>query len=110
MSCVIDSVNTEPALVTVVGEVDMAESADLAAALRDPLEHGHDVVVDMRRVVFIDCTGFRALLSAAELARRRGHRLLLRPSPAVSRMIRLIESSRRPNRRGRDCTAIVRER
>lgn len=95
MPCRIDTARTDPTLVRVVGEVDMAESADLAAALRDPIEQGHDVVVDMRRVRFIDCTGIRTLQAATDLARRRGHRLVVCPSPAVTRIVQLVASTRR---------------
>lgn len=89
MTCRIETVTAQPALVTVAGEVDMASSQNLETALREPVEQGHDVVLDMREVAFIDCTGLRAILAGASLASRRGRVLVLRPSAAVARLIRL---------------------
>lgn len=91
MTCRTQTAPAGPTVVTVAGEVDLAEAGDLQAALREPVEQGRDVVVDMRQVGFIDCTGLHALIQAASLAARRGCRLVIQPSPAVRRLVRLAE-------------------
>lgn len=79
-------------VVHVVGEVDVATSPLMAAAIERALETDTgdraQVVVDLARVRFIDAGGINVLLRAAQQARAVGGTLVLRsPSRAVRRML-----------------------
>ncbi|MFM9613208.1 anti-sigma factor antagonist [Streptomyces sp. V2] len=65
-------------VVEVTGEIDLA-TADLLAEHLDAASRREtpDVLVDLRRVEFFDCSGLRALCRAEERARRGGGRLRL---------------------------------
>ena len=71
-----------------VGEIDLASADTLAqevGGLRaaDPTR----IVLDLRRVSFIDSTGLRLLISLRNDAKRNRHALvLIPPSPAVGRI------------------------
>ncbi|MHC5908182.1 STAS domain-containing protein [Streptomyces sp. S6] len=76
-------------VVEVTGEIDMATEGLLTEHL-DAATTGEapDVLVDLRRVEFIDCSGLRALCRAEERARRRGGRLrLVHDRSAVRRLL-----------------------
>lgn len=70
------------------GELDMTCAGDLEAEVERLLDVGFDrVVVDLRRVAFIDSSGLRALLAVQAHADRSGHSLELIPGPPhVQRM------------------------
>jgi anti-anti-sigma factor len=79
-------------VVRVKGEVDVATSALLAAAIARAMARKPgaplDLVIDLGRVRFIDVSGIRVLVNAAHQARGRGGTLVLRsPSPALRRML-----------------------
>ena len=61
-------------LVTVDGDVDLATSGDLEAAL-DATES--DVILDLRRVGFMDSSGLNSLLTASRKLAERSRRLAL---------------------------------
>jgi anti-anti-sigma factor len=74
------------------GEVDIATSALLAAAIARAMamEPGGpvDLAIDLAHVRFIDASGIRVLLNATNQARARGGTLVLRsPSRAVRRLL-----------------------
>src|SRR4051794_36416551 len=72
--------------VWVAGELDVCAAPQLHGLLSDPAAHaGSDVVVDMGEVTFCDVCGLRALLSATEIRRARGARLVLRDVPPTLR-------------------------
>jgi len=76
-------------VVEVTGEIDMATEGLLTEHL-DAATTGEapDVLVDLRRVEFIDCSGLRALCRAQERAQRRGGRLrLVHDQAAVRRLL-----------------------
>lgn len=69
------------------GELDIATAASLEAALLEGREPGDRVVLDMADLEFIDSTGLRVIVHAADAARRGGWELRLRPGPpAVQRV------------------------
>lgn len=70
----------------VTGEIDASTAPDLATLL-DPFP-GHDVVIELSAVDFIDSSGLRVLIDAHLRAEQAGHQLILsRPSRAVSRLL-----------------------
>jgi len=51
--------------VLVFGEVDLGSAPRRADQARRAAQTAHEVVVDLGRATFIDCTGLRALLQAS---------------------------------------------
>ena len=77
-------------VVEVTGEIDIATADSLsehltaATAATEP-----DVLIDLRRVAFLDCSGLRVLCRAETRARERGGRLrLVSDRPRVHRLLR----------------------
>ncbi|MEA2252853.1 MAG: hypothetical protein QOI62_2433 [Solirubrobacteraceae bacterium] len=62
------------------GELDLATAPELETVLRERLEAGQDVVVDLRELAFMDSTGLRVLVSAHARAGRPGF-AVVRPTP-----------------------------
>jgi anti-sigma B factor antagonist len=87
------SVEPTPAGVTILvgGEVDAAEAFALIVAVNRALCDGaKSLVVDCAQVDFIDSVGLNALVEGRRRAIARGSSLTIhRPSPHVSRMLRL---------------------
>lgn len=76
-------------VVEVVGEIDLAtavhlaEHLDAATARPEP-----DVLVDLRRVDFFDCSGLRVLCRAETRVRDRGGRLrVVSDAPRIHRLL-----------------------
>jgi anti-sigma B factor antagonist len=69
------------------GELDMATCPELERHLRELRESGFDrVVLDLRRLTFMDSTGLRAILSEDATARVEGRTFtLIAGPPAVQR-------------------------
>jgi anti-anti-sigma factor len=64
-------------IVTLSGELDMADSAEVGAALMAAAAGRKNTVVDLAGLVFIDCSGAAALARAQRLVRQAGGNLLL---------------------------------
>jgi anti-anti-sigma factor len=83
-------VRLEERTALLVGELDMAYTDSLAAAVTPLVEQPGDVVVDLEHLSFIDSSGLLALLRTAD--RISDGRLVLRnPSEAVRRVLDLVE-------------------
>jgi anti-anti-sigma factor len=73
-----------------IGELDLATAWWLERALFDADAETGRVVLDLRDLTFLDCSGIRVILGAAQRARRAGHRLTVVPGPAhVNRVFAL---------------------
>ena len=71
-------------VVFVGGELDMATASELEDFLADL--DGHDLIVDIGGLSFIDSSGFSRLVAAHERLERRGNRLTIRKaSPTATR-------------------------
>lgn len=78
-----------PAVVRLAGEFDLAGVPQLHSALAGL---DCDVELDCSGLEFIDAAGLGALLKAHEACTARGSKLVLvDPSPAVDRLLRLVE-------------------
>jgi anti-sigma B factor antagonist len=78
------------AWVHVAGELDLATSPQLAAALREAQFGASTVVLDLRALSFIDSAGARVIAAAAARARPDGRRLMVvRGPPEVERLLTL---------------------
>ncbi|MHB1536891.1 MAG: STAS domain-containing protein [Solirubrobacteraceae bacterium] len=73
----------------VAGELDVATSRQLAAALHQAQAHARLVVLDLRSLTFMDTSGVHAILDATSAARRRHGRLLVVCSHAAERVLTL---------------------
>jgi anti-anti-sigma factor len=79
-------------LVVAHGELDLATAPDLDAVL---VAQAGRVIVDLRRLTFIDASGLRALLAADERSRQDGMNLRFIPGELVRR---LFEAAGMPDR------------
>jgi anti-anti-sigma factor len=83
--------------IVLVGELDIAstESLEQELAAFEGDSHG-TLVLDLRRVEFIDSTGLRAVIAADERARSAGRRfVVVRGSSAVERLFNVTQLDRR---------------
>ena len=80
--------------VHLAGELDIATTPQLVRTLREAQLRAHLVVLDLRKLAFMDCTGVHAIVNASIRARRVGRRLILmRGPPNVDRLFRLTGTS-----------------
>lgn len=82
-------------VVTITGELDVATAPQLDGVLRCVSSQvDGDLEIDAAEMTFCDCRGLAVLLHAAERRRRRGQRLTVtHPSPALRRLISLIDTT-----------------
>ena len=82
-------------LIHVSGDLDVAAVTRLEEALAEGEANASTVIVDLRRLRFIDSAGLRCLLQAGTRAHRNGHRLSVRRGPyAVHRVFELTRAER----------------
>jgi anti-anti-sigma factor len=82
--------------VTVAGEIDIATSPQLGAALSGPGSDTVLVVLDLSQVTFIDSTGLSVILRADDRLREADRRLVLIPGPRpVQRFFEITGTDRR---------------
>ena len=80
----------ESCTLLVSGEIDLGVAGTFATALRDLLDDGAAPrEIDLTGVTFFDSTGVGVLCDAAEVARRQGVALVVRPSENVRRTLEL---------------------
>ncbi len=102
--CAVRADRLDVAWVAVAGELDIAAAPRLEQALRDAAMAARVVVVDLRDLTFIDCSGIRPILDGAIRARQTGARLLVArgPSPVdrvfmltgISKLVHVVELAR----------------
>jgi len=61
----------------VAGELDIATAPQLETALRDAEADADLIVLDLRKLTFMDCSSMRVLLAAHRRARLAGGRLVV---------------------------------
>jgi anti-anti-sigma factor len=80
-----------PAVIAVVGEVDLYTAPLLATALRDALHHCPVVNCDLTGVTFFSAAGISELVRAAQHASQAGHRLHVRDhTGTAARLLRMV--------------------
>jgi anti-anti-sigma factor len=83
-----------PVVVTVRGELDVADAASVSAALAAIASSGCDLILDLEDLEFIDSSGLAAFARARRHARRAGFDVLLAgPRPQVVRMLAVTHMS-----------------
>jgi anti-anti-sigma factor len=76
--------------VAVSGELDLASADDLNLTLSAAQADERTVTLDLRRLQFMDCTGLRVLVAAADRAGASGDRFrIVRGPPAIDRLLLL---------------------
>lgn len=87
------SIEVGPDAQTIVlaGEADLLGAPRIEAALREACAgESETIVVDLRRLTFIDSSGLHALIAGNELCRARGQQLRIIPGPEnVQRLFEL---------------------
>lgn len=74
------------------GEIDMVTAASLEESIAEIYDQGVDeVVVDLRNVTFMDCSGVKVILSARRTADDEKMRLSVFPSASVNRILEILE-------------------
>jgi anti-sigma B factor antagonist len=83
--------------VVLIGELDIASTDELEKQLAAiEVDSPGTLVLDLRRVEFIDSTGLRALIAADERARSTGRRLaVVRGPDAVARLLTVTQLDQR---------------
>ncbi len=71
----------ETTTITPVGELDGASAIDFEEALSDVIAAGRPIVIDLRRLTFIDSSGLWAITLVHKTCKRRGISLCLLPGP-----------------------------
>jgi anti-sigma B factor antagonist len=86
----------ETATVTLGGELDIATAPALERRLREFEGHEHRLLMlDLRKLSFIDSTGLRVVLGIADAASERGDRVaVVRGPEAVQRVFALTGAER----------------
>jgi anti-anti-sigma factor len=78
------------------GELDLAYEDDVRAALENRSAAKEELIIDLSQLVFLDCTGVRALANVS--TRPEAGRVLLRsPDPRVLRVLELLGCTAWPN-------------
>lgn len=69
---------------TLAGALDLATTPQLERTLRDSQSQARLVVLDLRELAFMDCSGAHAIVNASISARQLGRRLILLRGPRTS--------------------------
>jgi anti-sigma B factor antagonist len=90
------SVLDDVAVARLSGELDLSGACGLLADLRPAVEQaGRAVVVDLRGLTFLDCSGVTALVEAREAIQPEGVELVLAaPTRPVARLLSLTGTGR----------------
>jgi anti-sigma B factor antagonist len=78
------------------GELDLATGVELLEGLRPALRPGRTICLELSGLGFIDSSGLRALVSAAEALRPEGGLVLEAPTQPVAKLFRLVRADRIP--------------
>ena len=92
--CSRTNVGLDATWVHLAGALDLATTPQLERTLRDSQSQARLVVLDLRELAFMDCSGAHAIVNASISARQLGRRLiLLRGPPNVDRVFTLTGST-----------------
>jgi anti-sigma B factor antagonist len=92
--CTWKAAGLDAAWVLLAGELNLTTSRQLKLTVRDAQLHARVVVLDLRKLTFMDASGVYVILNAACSARRDGGRVMLVRGPArVDRVLTLTAAS-----------------
>ncbi len=93
-ACALRDGGLDAAWVRVTGELDLATAPQLEQTLQQADLRAPRVVLDLRKLTFINASGVHVIVEASRRARRCGHRLVLVRGPsAVDRVLELAGAS-----------------
>jgi anti-sigma B factor antagonist len=94
--CSWQAVGLSAGWVHVTGELDLASSPQFRHTLREAIRRVRLLMLDLRELSFIDCSGAHVILDVAKEAERDGDQLLIVRGPAqVDRLLTLTAVSER---------------
>jgi anti-anti-sigma factor len=71
------------------GELDLDWAPNLEETIREVSATGSGLVIDLRKVTFMDSTGLRVLIVAATLCEEMGHELRIIPGEDIQRILEM---------------------
>jgi anti-anti-sigma factor len=71
------------------GELDLDSANELEDAVREVCVPGARLVIDLRKVTFMDSTGLRVLIVAGRLCEEKGHELQIIPGEDIQRILEM---------------------
>ena len=71
------------------GELDVDSANKLEEAVREVCASGTGLVIDLRKVTFMDSTGLRVLIVAGTLCEEKGHELRIIPGEDIQRILEM---------------------
>jgi len=71
------------------GELDIDSANKLEEAVRDVCASGAGLVIDLRKVTFMDSTGLRVLIVAGTLCEETGNELRIIPGEDIQRILEI---------------------
>jgi anti-anti-sigma factor len=71
------------------GELDLDSANELEEAVREVYASGAGLVIDLRKVTFMDSTGLRVLIVAGTLCEEEGHELQIIPGEDIQRILEI---------------------
>ena len=71
------------------GELDIDSASKLEEAVREVCASGTGLVIDLRKVTFMDSTGLRVLIVAGALCEEMGHELRIIPGEDIQRILEI---------------------
>lgn len=71
------------------GELDLGSADKLEEAVRGVCASGGELVIDLRKVTFMDSTGLRVLIVAGGLCEENGHELRIIPGEDIQRILEM---------------------
>jgi anti-anti-sigma factor len=71
------------------GELDIDSASKLEEAVREVCASGTDLVIDLRKVTFMDSTGLRVLIVAGTLCEEMGNELRIVPGEDIQRILEI---------------------
>jgi len=75
---------------SLVGELDLAAVDDLFAGLRDAIDRGGTITLDLRELTFLDVVGGHAIGVVGGMVAGRGSIALEAPSRSVLKLLKLV--------------------
>jgi anti-anti-sigma factor len=95
-------------MVTLSGEIDVANAVGIAHSVKPLIEAGGPVVMDLSKVTFIDSTGVQALFAVVDALGDRGCLILQGVNGTVRKVIEVVQlQSVGANIHINDCTILT---
>jgi anti-anti-sigma factor len=84
-----DTVAAQRHTLALTGELDLGSASKLEQAVREVCVSGSELVIDLRKVTFMDSTGLRVLIVAGALCEENGHELRIIPGEDIQRILEM---------------------